>query len=216
MKSFNVKSNAKRLARKLAAEVSGIEAVEPIAIKPGAREWYPTVAVVEGMKPEAIGPEVAECAIVVPDTTAQAWARAEAKAHGRDLDSGVTIKGKADGKPVIVGTPALDVAALAADLPPRKKSTPDEIAARRAERIKRIEADKASGKGIPKAKIILRLLRRTDGATLAELAAACGWQFHTVRGYIAGTLRKRGHDIRCVEQGRAGKSRYMIASADAS
>jgi predicted ArsR family transcriptional regulator len=35
------------------------------------------------------------------------------------------------------------------------------------------------------------MLQRTEGATIAEIAAALGWQPHTVRGAIAGTLRKK-------------------------
>lgn len=36
------------------------------------------------------------------------------------------------------------------------------------------------------------LLLRPDGASLADLAAATGWQAHSLRGAIAGALRKRG------------------------
>lgn len=34
------------------------------------------------------------------------------------------------------------------------------------------------------------LLSSADGATLAALTAATGWQAHSVRGAIAGTLKK--------------------------
>jgi len=37
---------------------------------------------------------------------------------------------------------------------------------------------------------ILALLRREEGATLAELTNATGWQAHSVRGFISGTVRK--------------------------
>ncbi|HYW46817.1 MAG TPA: DUF3489 domain-containing protein [Bryobacteraceae bacterium] len=39
--------------------------------------------------------------------------------------------------------------------------------------------------------IILDLLRRPKGATLAELMAASGWQAHSIRGFISGTLGKK-------------------------
>ena len=39
------------------------------------------------------------------------------------------------------------------------------------------------------------LLRVPDGASIAELMAATGWQQHSVRGAMAGALKKRGLTI---------------------
>lgn len=36
------------------------------------------------------------------------------------------------------------------------------------------------------------LLTATGGASIAEMTAATGWQAHSVRGAMAGTLKKRG------------------------
>jgi len=44
--------------------------------------------------------------------------------------------------------------------------------------------------GSKKAEVIL-LLRRKQGATLAEVMQATGWQAHTVRGFVSGTLTKK-------------------------
>ena len=38
---------------------------------------------------------------------------------------------------------------------------------------------------------VLTLLRREDGASIAQIIEATGWAPHTVRGYLAG-LKKRG------------------------
>ena len=38
---------------------------------------------------------------------------------------------------------------------------------------------------------IIRLLERTKGVTLEELMEATGWQAHSVRGFISGTLGKK-------------------------
>lgn len=38
---------------------------------------------------------------------------------------------------------------------------------------------------------VIALLQRPEGATLAEIAAATSWQSHTVRGMIAGALKKK-------------------------
>jgi hypothetical protein len=45
-----------------------------------------------------------------------------------------------------------------------------------------------------KADLILRLLRRPEGAQVAELQGATGWQPHSVRAALTG-LRKRGIDV---------------------
>ena len=42
-----------------------------------------------------------------------------------------------------------------------------------------------------KQQALLELLERKTGATITELAEATGWQPHTVRGAIAGVLKKR-------------------------
>jgi hypothetical protein len=39
--------------------------------------------------------------------------------------------------------------------------------------------------------MILQLLGRASGATVKELAAATGWQDHSVRGFLSGTLKKK-------------------------
>lgn len=39
--------------------------------------------------------------------------------------------------------------------------------------------------------LLVELLRRPEGATLAQMAEASGWQAHTVRGALAGALKKR-------------------------
>jgi hypothetical protein len=38
---------------------------------------------------------------------------------------------------------------------------------------------------------ILTLIGRPHGATLAEIMKATGWQAHSVRGFVSGTLGKR-------------------------
>ncbi|MEO5706670.1 MAG: DUF3489 domain-containing protein [Alteraurantiacibacter sp.] len=39
------------------------------------------------------------------------------------------------------------------------------------------------------------LLAREEGASIAEMVDATGWQQHSVRGAMAGALKKRGHTI---------------------
>jgi hypothetical protein len=42
-----------------------------------------------------------------------------------------------------------------------------------------------------KAAKIIDLLKRPNGATLAEIMKAASWQAHSVRGFISGTLTKK-------------------------
>ena len=39
--------------------------------------------------------------------------------------------------------------------------------------------------------LLVDLLKRKDGATIEEIVAATGWQAHSVRGAISGTLKKK-------------------------
>ncbi len=46
-------------------------------------------------------------------------------------------------------------------------------------------------KSATKQDVIVNLLRKSAGATLASLVEATGWQPHSVRGFLAGTVRKK-------------------------
>lgn len=37
-----------------------------------------------------------------------------------------------------------------------------------------------------------KMIRRKNGASIAEMMKATGWQSHSVRGALAGALKKRG------------------------
>lgn len=55
----------------------------------------------------------------------------------------------------------------------------------------------ASLKTRPKSKIDLLIarLQRASGATIDELSKVTGWQVHSVRGAMAGALKKKGHVV---------------------
>lgn len=54
---------------------------------------------------------------------------------------------------------------------------------------------------------VTEMLRRPQGATIAELTEATGWQTHTIRAALTG-LRKKGHDI--TRGSRDGMTTYLI------
>jgi hypothetical protein len=59
----------------------------------------------------------------------------------------------------------------------------------------------------------LKLLRRKRGATIAELQAATGWQAHSVRGSLSGTVKKKLGLKLSSERGSDQVRRYTVAKA---
>lgn len=58
---------------------------------------------------------------------------------------------------------------------------------------------------------VLAMLRRQEGASIAEICEATGWQSHSARGFLSGALRKRlGVDL-VSEKNDAGERRYFVA-----
>ena len=64
-----------------------------------------------------------------------------------------------------------------------------------------------------KQQVCLDLLNRPEGATVEELQAATGWQQHSVRGFLAGAVKKKLGLTLLSEKLDAGSRRYRIASA---
>ena len=56
------------------------------------------------------------------------------------------------------------------------------------------------------------LMRRPNGASIAELTSTTGWQPHSLRATFTG-LRKRGHHVQH-ERGADNVTRYRIAASD--
>ncbi|WP_235912774.1 DUF3489 domain-containing protein [Brucella tritici] len=224
MKSYNVKSNAKRFARGIASKYPAMYvAAEPVPVSEGAREWYPALTIV-GEEYRAVMAEVRATCVMTNDDDENDIEKAEPVIAAADVQAdtvvvtpqilGRAIRANEETKPSPV---IVDYAAALSSLPPRKASSAEEIEARRAERRERIEAEKANPtpklEKINKKKILLDLLRRENGATQAELEAATGWQRHTIRGYIAGTLRKQmaplGREIACI-RAKGAPTLYVI------
>ncbi len=57
---------------------------------------------------------------------------------------------------------------------------------------------------------LIELLRRKDGATIADLTEATGWQAHSVRGALSGTLKKKLGLAVTSEKTENGPRRYRI------
>ena len=56
---------------------------------------------------------------------------------------------------------------------------------------------------------VVAMLKRESGATLEEIMSQMGWQKHTVRGFIAGAMKKAGYTVESFKS-EAGARSYRI------
>lgn len=61
-----------------------------------------------------------------------------------------------------------------------------------------------------KSEIILNLLRSTHGTTIADLMSATGWQAHSIRGFLSGTVTKKLGIAVCSEKPDGSDRRYHV------
>lgn len=60
--------------------------------------------------------------------------------------------------------------------------------------------------------LMIQMMQTGAGATAKELADAVGWQVHSVRGFIAGSLKKRT-DLTVVTSRTDGPTRYRVTTS---
>src|ERR1035437_9239618 len=80
-------------------------------------------------------------------------------------------------------------AAKAAATPKPKKTTAAKNAPKARKAVKTQETGPREGS---KTAQVVAMLQRKNGATLAEIMDKMGWQKHTVRGFMAGAMKKAG------------------------
>jgi hypothetical protein len=56
---------------------------------------------------------------------------------------------------------------------------------------------------------VVAMLQRKNGATLSEIMDQMGWQKHTVRGFMAGAMKKAGHTVESFKSDK-GERTYRI------
>lgn len=65
---------------------------------------------------------------------------------------------------------------------------------------------------ISKHEALLKLLRGNNGATIQQLQQATGWQPHSIREFLSGTVKKRlGLAVKS-QVSKTGERRYSIAA----
>jgi len=57
---------------------------------------------------------------------------------------------------------------------------------------------------------VIAMLQRKNGATLDDLASTFQWEKHTVRGMIAGALKKAGYKVESYKDEKTGARTYRI------
>jgi hypothetical protein len=73
----------------------------------------------------------------------------------------------------------------------RKAAKGKARAAKQAKPTKAASANKPAQRAGTKQALMIEMLRRPEGATVEQIAAATGWQHHTIRGAISGALKKK-------------------------
>jgi hypothetical protein len=91
----------------------------------------------------------------------------------------------------------------------QRKAKADRKSPPASKKAKRTKQPKEARKGTKTAKV-LTLLQRPNGASLPELIRATGWQPHSVRGFLSGTIGKKlGLSIASVKDPE-GIRRYSV------
>ena len=92
----------------------------------------------------------------------------------------------------------------------KAKATKKTTAAKNASKAKKAAKAQETGprEGSKTAQVVA-MLQRKNGATLAEIMDKMGWQKHTVRGFMAGTMKKAGYTVESFKP-EGGERTYRI------
>ena len=132
--------------------------------------------------------------MTTPETTPTAQSAAVA-AQGPTISpsSAASTKSNSPKKARTRVKAAAKPAKAAAKNPAAKKavaSPKGKASCQRAGRRPSVKTKPAAARECSKKELVIRLLRRKEGATLGEIAKATGWQKHSIRGFVSGQLIK--------------------------
>ena len=135
-------------------------------------------------------------------------------------ESGLEFASSVDGQ-VATEQPALhpekEPAAEVGQKMPEVAAVPVRQPGKREPRVKKATANpktsaepKATREGSKTAQVVT-MLQREGGATLAEIMLKMGWQKHTVRGFMAGAMKKAGYAVESFKP-EGGERTYRIGN----
>jgi Protein of unknown function (DUF3489) len=92
-----------------------------------------------------------------------------------------------------------------------KKATPAKKAPKGAKAAKPAKPEAGAPREGSKTAQVVAMLQRKNGATLSEIMEKMGWQKHTVRGFMAGAMKKAGYTVESFKP-EGGERTYRINS----
>jgi len=160
-------------AERLLATYNSLPGVKPVKALKDAK----TAASKIWERVEKLGQMVAPEPVAAKGETAPAKGKAAMKAKGGTQSAkGAPVKGKATGK----ATAKKNVSAATKPAPKGKQAA---------------KADSEGPRAGSKMAEVIAMLQRKGGASITEIMAAMGWQRHTVRGFMAGAMKKAGYTV---------------------
>jgi hypothetical protein len=104
-------------------------------------------------------------------------------------------------------------AVVAASAPAETEASNKPVRAKKAPKTPKI-AKAAKTESGPregsKTALVVAMLQREGGVTLAEIMSTMGWQKHTVRGFMAGAMKKAGFTVESFKP-EGGERTYRIS-----
>jgi len=131
------------------------------------------------------------------------WGRIQSMA---ELEKPIEAAPKAERKPKGGAQGAKGAPAKAKS---NKKATAAKKSPKGAKAAKPAKTEAGAPREGTKTAQVVAMLQRKNGATLSEIMEKMGWQKHTVRGFMAGTMKKAGHTVESFKP-EGGERTYRI------